>query len=179
MLTWGHVTALQLLGCFSTLLLLRADGASLTASDAAGSFTPRPKKAWSAVARPMRCVRLAVQGEGAAEEEPCVQLGGLGGEPTQAGRMEGRWHGHMKRWSQPGPECLKFRSAVSQLLLIFEKAPHLLLSWLCPWGNLVNFGRNRKSYRFPFGLSPFWVFVWRDLPDSFCRLNIPVLLADR
>lgn len=46
-------------------------------------------------------------------------------------------------------------------------------------GNLVNLGRNRKPCRFPFGISPLWVFVWGDLANGSCCLNIPMLLADR
>lgn len=107
----------------------------------------RKPRAWSAVAHPMRCALFAVQKERAAVEEPCAQLGAQRLTHTD-------WHVHqaMKWWSQPGSESLKLRLVVSQLLLLLEKESHLLLSWLCPWWNLVNLRRDKIIWVFVFYL---------------------------
>lgn len=73
----GHRDMLQLCGYWAVSQHHRywEQTEQLTVSDAAGSFTARPVKAWSAEAWPVRCVQFAVQGQGAAEEEPWEQLG--------------------------------------------------------------------------------------------------------
>lgn len=173
MLTQGHVPALRLLGCFSTSSLPRSVGASLTVSDAAGSFTSRPAKAWSAVPCPGRFARFAAYWEGAAEEELRVQLGAR--RWTHAG-----WHGapRCEMMVPTWPWISQVEATLFSASTFLEKALFGSFLDLSP-GNLVNLGRNRKPCGFPFGISPLWVFVWGDLANGLCCLNIPMLLAGR